>query len=233
MDDRQPLQTELVRWSEGNAALLTAIALAAAAGLPLWLLSLSGVFSFSLLSYRCRQRWTPAGRFGPANAVTLARLCGVFVLPFLAPAQVAIAGVLVLALDGVDGSIARRSGLSGEFGEYFDKESDAFFLLVLCLMLYRLPGGLGAWILVPGLMRYGFVLYVKLARPPVAKEARTANAGWIFVLMVSTLLACLATYPGHLHYSRPLAASMSVVLAWSFARSLYGMYREPRRSVQA
>ncbi len=233
MDDQQPLQSGLVRWSEGNAALMTAVALAAAAGLPLWLLSLSGVLSFSLLSYRCRQRWTPAGRFGPANAVTLARLCGVFVLPFLPPAHVAIAGAVLLALDGVDGSIARRTGLNGEFGEFFDKESDAFFMLVLCSMLYQLPGGLGAWVLVPGLMRYLFVIYVKLARPPVPKEARTAKAGWIFVLMISTLLVCLATYPGYLDYSRPLVVSMSVVLAFSFAHSLYRMYREPRRSVPA
>lgn len=232
MDDERPLQTELLRWSEGNAVVMTAVALAAAAGLPLWLLSLSGALSFSLLAYRCRQRWTPAGRFGPANAVTLARLCGVFVLPLLAPSDVVLAGAVVLALDGVDGWIARGTRLSGEFGEFFDKESDAFFLLMLCVMLYRLPGGLGAWILVPGLMRYLFVLYVKLTRPPVPKEARTANAGWIFVLMVSTLLVCFATYPDHLDYSRPLVASMSVVLAWSFARSLYGMYREPKRSVQ-
>ncbi len=233
MDDQQPLQSGLVRWSESNAALMIAVALAAAAGLPLWLLSLSGALSFALLSYRCRQRWTPAGRFGPANAVTLARLCGVFALPFLAPAHVAIAGAVVLALDGVDGSIARRTGLSGEFGEFFDKESDAFFMLVLCSMLYHLPGGLGAWILVPGLMRYLFVMYVKLARPPAPKEARTANAGWIFVLMISTLLVCLASYPGYLDYFRPLAVSMSVVLAFSFAHSVYRMYREPRRSVPA
>lgn len=232
MDAEQSLQTELLRWSEGNAAVMTAVALAAAAGLPLWLLPLSGVLSFSLLSYRCRERWTPAGRFGPANAVTLTRLCGVFALPFLAPSHVALAGAVLLALDGVDGWIARRTGLSGEFGEFFDKESDAFFLLVLCLVLYRLPGGLGAWILAPGLMRYVFVLYVKLARLPVRKEERTANAGWIFVLMISTLLACLAAYPDYLVHTRPLAMSMSVVLAFSFAHSLYRMHLEPRRSVE-
>ena len=71
MDDSRSLQPELLRWSERNAAVMTVVALAAAAGSPLWLLSASGALSFVLLTYCCRQRWTPAGRFGPANAVTL------------------------------------------------------------------------------------------------------------------------------------------------------------------
>jgi len=67
MNNNSPLQTDLLRWSEGNAAAMTAITLAAVAGLPLGLLSLCGFMSFSVLLYRCRQRWTPSGRFGPAT----------------------------------------------------------------------------------------------------------------------------------------------------------------------
>ncbi len=232
MNDSRPLQPDLLRWSEGNAAAVATVTLAAAAGLPLWLLSGCGLLSFSLLLYRCRRRWTPGGRFGPANAVSLLRLCGVFFMPWLAPGQIPYAGLILLALDGVDGWIARRTGLSGEFGEFFDKESDAFFMLMLCLLLYRLPEGFGPWILLPGLLRYLFVLFVKFAKPPELKERRTAKAGWISVVMTLTLLCAFAAYPGYLAYCRPLAALMTLVLAYSFAESLQLMYRGSRRRVQ-
>ena len=229
MHEIRSLQPNLLRWSEGNAAAIAAVTLATAAGLPLWLLPSCGLLSFSLLVYRCRRRWTPTGRFGLANTVSLLRLCGMFVLPWLAPRQIVYWGLILFAMDGVDGWMARRSGLAGEFGEFIDKESDAFFMLTLCLLLYRLPEGFGPWILLPGLLRYLFVLFVKFARPPELKEQRTTKAGWISFFMMLTLLFSFAAYPGYLDYYRPLAVLMTLVLAYSFAQSLRLMYRAPQR----
>ena len=223
-----PLQPLLLRWSEGHAAAMIAVTLATVAGLPAWLLSLCGFTSISLLVYRCRRRWTPGGRFGLANAVTLLRLCGMLVLPWLAPGQIVYWGAVLFAMDGVDGWIARRAGLAGEFGEFIDKESDAFLTLMLCLVLYRLPESFGPWILLPGLLRYLFVLFVKFAKPPQAKEQRTAKARWILFFMMLALLFSFAAYPSYLDYCRPLAALMTLVLTYSFAESLYLMYRAPR-----
>ncbi len=224
-NDSRSLQVDLSRWSEGHAVAMIAVALAVAAGRPAWLLCACGALAFALLAWRCRRRWTPAGRFGPANAVTMARLSGMFVLPFLPPAQVALAGAILFALDGVDGWVARRTGTSGEFGAFLDQESDAFLMLLLCLLLYELPDGFGAWILLPGLMRYLFVLVLRLARPPTPREQRSAIAIRIFVLMMATLLLCFVAYPTRLDWVRPLAATMSLALAGSFAWSLYRMYR--------
>lgn len=233
ISDSPSLQPALLRWNERHATVMIVVAAAtAAAGLPLWLLLACAALSFARLLHRCRNRWTPAGRFGPANAVTLARLAALVALPFLPPVQVALVGATLLALDGVDGWVARRTGCNGEFGEFFDKESDACFMLVLCLLLYRVPGGFGAWILLPGSMRYLFVLFVKFARPPMPKEQRTRQAGWIFLLMMSALLLSFAAHPGYLDHARPVAAAMTVVLAFSFARSLERMYRAARRSVE-
>jgi phosphatidylglycerophosphate synthase len=231
MNHSHPLQLQpaLLRWSEGNAAAMAAVTLTTAAGLPLWLLSLCGLLSFSLLLYRCRRRWTPGGRFGLANAVSLLRLSGMLVLPWLAPAQIAYWGLILFAMDGVDGWIARRTGVAGEFGEFIDKENDAFFMLMLCLLLYRLPEGFGPWILLPGLLRYLFVLFVKFARPPELKEKRSAKGRWIFFFMMLTLLFPFAAYPDWLDYARPLAAFMTLVLGYSFAESLVLMYRAPHR----
>ena len=223
-----PLQPLLLRWSEGHAAAMIAVTLATVAGLPAWLLSLCGFTSISLLVYRCRRRWTPGGRFGLANAVTLLRLCGMLVLPWLAPGQIVYWGAVLFAMDGVDGWIARRAGLAGEFGEFIDKESDAFLTLMLCLVLYRLPESFGPWILLPGLLRYLFVLFVKFAKPPQAREQRTAKARWILFFMMLVLLFSFAAYPSYLDYCRPLAALMTLMLTYSFAESLYLMYRAPR-----
>jgi phosphatidylglycerophosphate synthase len=224
--DSQPLEPELLRWSAGHAAAMTVVTLAMAGGLPLPLVPVAGAVSFAILLYRCRGRWAHGGRFGPGNAVTLLRLCGVLVLPWFSPGQVFCWGLLLFALDGMDGWVARRTGLAGEFGEFFDKESDACFVLVLCVLLYRLPGsGFGAWILLPGLLRYAFVLFVALARPPQARERRNAKARWILVLTMLALLSSFAAYPGHLDIIRPLTGLMTLVLACSFAASVYELYR--------
>lgn len=225
--DRRSLQADLSRWSEGHAVAMIVVAMTVATGRPAWLLCAYGALAFALLTWRCRRRWTPGGRFGPANAVTMARLSGMFVLPFLPPFQVAVIGTILFALDGVDGQVARRTGTSGEFGAFLDQESDAFLMLLLCLMLHQLPDGIGAWILLPGLMRYLFVLFVGFARPPTPKERRSSIAILVFVLTMLSLLSCFAAYPAHLAWARPVAATMTLVLAASFAWSLYRMYRAP------
>ncbi|MBE0593284.1 MAG: hypothetical protein IH616_12875, partial [Gemmatimonadales bacterium] len=64
------------------AVAMIMVTIAVAAGLPPWLPCAVGALSFALLAWCCRGRWTPAGRFGPANAITMARLAGMFALPF-------------------------------------------------------------------------------------------------------------------------------------------------------
>lgn len=224
--DSRSLQQDLARWNAGHAVVLLLAATAVALGAPTWVSCAVAAISFGLLVAGFHGRWTPQGRFGPANMVTLARLAGMFALPFMPPPMIVVAGLglALLALDGVDGWVARRTGTSGEFGAFLDQECDAFFLLLLCLMLHRLPGGLGAWILVPGLLRYLFVLHVRIARPRLSKEPRSRRAMWVFVLTMFSLLLCFAAYPDLLAVPRVLAAAMSVALVLSFAESLYRMH---------
>ena len=167
------IQVRLVRWSERHAIVMLAGTALILTGASLWALMLLAAASFAALVWRCRTHWTLAGRFGAANAVTSLRLLGVLALPaFAAMNPLAVAGfaVTVFALDGVDGWLARRLGLASEFGEYLDKETDAFFMLVLCVLVYA-GGRFGAWILVPGLLRYGFVVFLMLAKPPRGQGA--------------------------------------------------------------
>jgi phosphatidylglycerophosphate synthase len=102
-------------------------------------------------------------RFGAANAVTSLRsvLVGLvtalvvdsFFRPAVVPLLVATTAV-ALALDGVDGWVARHTGSESELGARFDMEVDAFLMLVLCVFDARIVGW---WVLAIGLMRYAFV----------------------------------------------------------------------------
>ena len=61
---------------------------------------------------------------------------------------------VALALDAVDGWVARRTGTVSELGARFDMEADAFLILVLSGFV---ADSLGGWVLAIGLMRYAFV----------------------------------------------------------------------------
>ena len=117
-----------------------------------------------------------AERIGPANAVTATRsmligiVTAVIVTSFTQPVPPAFLVALVvptLALDAVDGWVARRTRSESALGARFDMEADAFLLLVLSAYDGRL---IGWWILAIGLMRYLFVA-----------------AGWLFPSMRAQL----------------------------------------------
>ena len=115
---------------------------------------------------RARPRAFPGEGMGGANRITLARL-----VLGLAPAALLLhpgalddaarwwivgIGTLALALDGVDGWWARRTGTGSEFGARFDMETDAALLLVLSGLAWR-SGAVGPWVWGIGAMRYLFV----------------------------------------------------------------------------
>ncbi len=61
---------------------------------------------------------------------------------------------LALALDAVDGSVARRTRTTAKLGAQFDGEVDAFLILVLSVYVAR---SAGAWVLAIGTARYAFL----------------------------------------------------------------------------
>jgi phosphatidylglycerophosphate synthase len=101
-------------------------------------------------------------RLGPADWVTLARATlAVGVAALVAdsldgPDHVALLVTLsavALALDAVDGWVARRSKTASKLGARFDGEVDAFLILVLSVYVAR---SIGASVLLIGAARYAF-----------------------------------------------------------------------------
>lgn len=102
-------------------------------------------------------------RLGPADWVTLARATlaiGVAALvadSFHQPVPVTMLvslTVIALALDAVDGWVARRTRTTGVLGAQFDAEVDAFLILILSVYVAH---SAGAWVLAIGAARYAFL----------------------------------------------------------------------------
>jgi len=111
-----------------------------------------------------RRRVQPV-RFGPANRITLARgiLVGEIAAFMVSPgdathaAWVTGAAAIALAMDGLDGMVARRSGLASPYGAQLDMELDSILMLVLSILAWQWNRA-GAWVLFCGLARYAFLL---------------------------------------------------------------------------
>lgn len=214
----------LVDWSRRHALVLLSATVLAVGFASAWWLVVPASLSFAALVREHEALHAPPVSFGWANWVTALRLVGTLALPALAtigPLAVAAGATVVFALDGIDGWIARRSGLASEFGEYFDKETDALLMLVLCLLLYE-AGRFGAWILLPGLLRYGFVVFLMLARPPEPKERRSGLGRWIFFGTTSALIASFTPFPA---WYEPFMAAMTWMLVASFVVAVVDLYR--------
>ncbi|MEZ5930884.1 MAG: CDP-alcohol phosphatidyltransferase family protein [Alphaproteobacteria bacterium] len=142
----------------------------------------------------------PGGtRFGEANQATLLRsglvcLIGSALLASGQPTDMTwhLSGLvaLALALDGVDGFLARRLNLASAFGARFDMEIDALLLLILSLLVWQ-SGQAGPWVLAIGLMRYAFVAASWFC-PSLAQPLRPSfRRKTVCALQGIALLACL------------------------------------------
>lgn len=171
----------------------------------------------------------PHGTLGLCNAVTLARLVVVAVLiaPLLAGSAVpwlvfALAAV-ALALDGLDGWLARREGRVSDFGARFDMEVDSTLALVLALHAWQ-GGSAGAVVLMLGLPRYGFVVagwvLPWLNGPLPERFSRKV----VCVAQLSVLIALQLPFIGGLG-GGVLATGAALALVWSFALDIRHLWR--------
>jgi phosphatidylglycerophosphate synthase len=164
----------------------------------------------------------PHARFGAANGVTTLRVGLAALVAALVVVETGAAGVwlavalasIEAALDGVDGWLARRTGLTSEFGARFDMETDALLVLALSVLVWQHDKA-GAWVLACGLMRYGFVaagwLLPRLARP----LRSTLRGKTVAVVQIVGLSAALAPIvPAR--QSAIVAAVTLAALVWSF-----------------
>src|SRR3984893_3138600 len=100
----------------------------------------------------------PADWVTLTRAVLIAGVAGLVADSFSRPVSVAALVTLAavaLALDAVDGQVARRTGTATVLGARLDGEVDAFLILVLSIFVSR---DYGSWVLVIGAARYALLL---------------------------------------------------------------------------
>ncbi len=158
----------------------------------------------------------------PADLVTAVRAALALVVAALGPDGAGLVLVVVaLALDWVDGRVARRTGTASAFGARFDMETDAFLIAVLSA--YAAPA-YGWWVLAIGGARYALWLAERVLpwlRRPVPPRY------WRKVVAAVQGVVLAAAGSGLLPY--PLAEALLVValalLAESFGRDVWWLWR--------
>tara|TARA_R110000787_G_scaffold145580_2_gene259367 strand:- start:275 stop:994 length:720 start_codon:yes stop_codon:yes gene_type:complete len=173
----------------------------------------------------------PHDVLGACNAVTLGRaalvamLAGAILNPAPAWAIFSIA-TIAFALDGLDGWLARRAGLSSGFGARFDMEVDALLGAVLALVIL-MRGTVGAEILVLGFARYVFVLAALIwpALQGNLPDSFRRKAGCVVQISALIMLLFPLTPPWLL---TPVTLVGAAVLLYSFAvDAIYLMRQKP------
>lgn len=210
--------------------LLTVLAGTVGLGAAGWLAGLAYAVVLCGLLRRGLHR-AGADRLGPADRVTLVRALlvgGVLALVVAAgPAPVVVLVPLTavaLALDAVDGRVARRTGTASPLGARFDMEVDAFLILVLSVHLAPVVGG---WVLAIGGMRYAFVAanralpWMRHPLPPRHwRKVVAAAQGVLLTVAASGLLPPLAT--------TALVAGALLLLVESFGHDVAWLWRHHR-----
>lgn len=171
----------------------------------------------------------PHAILGWCNLVTLTRLVIAVVLVIVVIAKMApnwitfAIALLALSLDGVDGWLARKQGLSSNFGARFDVETDALFALVLAVYAAT-NGAAGPWVILLGLPHYLF--WVAKRALPWLNQALPDR--------LSRKLVCVAQIAALIALQVPLFSGMlldvaigvvTISLVWSFGRDIIWLRR--------
>ncbi len=188
---------------------------------------------FGLVAATALFRIPPGTTLGAANRVTLlraglaclfaglvgegARVLGGLVIPLV------VGTVAFLALDGVDGWLARRRGDESNFGRLLDHETDAVFLLVLSVLVHQTEK-VGPWIMAAGLLHYVY-LAVRAAWPHLRVDLPATRRGPAVGLgAMLGLLACLSL-DLQAELARGVAAGVLSALIWSFTMDMFRSQR--------
>lgn len=166
--------------------------------------------------------WFP----GPSGSRELAEFAGLVAgsgpaAPVAGRAAIVVLGAVALALDAVDGWVARRTGTASALGARFDMEADAFLIAVLSCGLAPVVGG---WVLATGGMRYAFVAAGRVLPwmcgvlpPRYWRKAVAAVQGIVLVAATSGVLPSWAAVTA-------LAAALALLVE-SFGRDVWWLWR--------
>jgi phosphatidylglycerophosphate synthase len=211
------------------AALLGVVAVTAGLGAVGWITGLVTGSAAAALLVTARMR-SDQPAIHPADWITLTRMMMIAGITGLVAdsfsrtvpvtALVTLSAV-ALALDAVDGQVARRTGTATSLGGRIDGETDAFLILVLSIAVSQDYGG---WVVAIGAARYVFLLagwLIPWLRAPLAfrfwRKVVTAAQGIALTVAASGVTSRLV--------GMIAVAAALLLLAESFGHDVIWLYR--------
>lgn len=171
----------------------------------------------------------PHTTLGVGNLVTLVRAAmvafigGAVLHPETSAWVIASVAFAALTLDGVDGWLARRTGLVSAFGARFDMETDAGLAAVMSLWLL-VTGTMGPEILILGFMRYAFVM-ASFIWPVLQHDLPDVfRRKVICVVQIAALVVLVFPLTPHAMLL-PIGAVAALLLTWSFLVDILWLIR--------
>lgn len=177
----------------------------------------------------------PHEHYGHANTVTTARALSTAILAGFIPVAaqissptwlwiIAITATITLCMDGLDGYLARKTGLSSAFGARFDMETDALLALVITLFLWQ-SDKVGIWVLGLGVMRYAFLAAAHWCKPLNAPLYPSLRRKTVCVIQVGAL--CLMLCPWLSATQAVAVGALALLsLSYSFAVDVWWLLRQ-------
>ena len=167
-------------------------------------------------------------RLGPADLVTLGRTnlaCAVAALVAepSSPHSALVVGLaaVALALDAVDGRVARATRTQSAFGARFDGEADAFLILVLSV---HVAASYGAWVLAMGAARYAFGA-AGLALPWLTRQLPPRHWRKVVAAVQGVVLVVAAAHVLHPVLTYAALTCALALLTESFGRDVVWLWR--------
>ncbi|HKE66262.1 MAG TPA: CDP-alcohol phosphatidyltransferase family protein, partial [Micromonosporaceae bacterium] len=223
------VRLEVIIGGLATPALLTTISLTTGLSVAGWVFGIAVGWTATALLAMGRVR-SDEPDIQPADWITLVRAlltAGVAALvadSFVRPAHVTtlivIAGIAI-ALDAVDGQVARRTGTATALGARFDGEVDAFLILVLSVAVSR---DLGGWVIAIGAMRYAFLVAAWLV-PWMAAPLPPRYWGKVVAAVQAIVLTVVASGALPRLLSIVAVGLALVLLVESFGHNVVWLYR--------
>src|SRR5690242_3939859 len=211
------------------AALLGVVSATAGLGVAGWIAGLATGSAATALLVTARMR-SDQPAIHPADWVTLTRallIAGVaglvadsFGRPVSTTALVTLSSI-ALALDAVDGQVARRTGTATPLGGRIDGEVDAFLILLLSIAVSR---DYGSWVLAIGAARYALLLAGWLI-PWLAAPLPPRYWGKVVAAVTGIVLTVAASGLLDRRAGMIAVAAALLLLAESFGRNVIWLYR--------
>ena len=213
----------------GTVALLGVVSATAGLGGIGWIVGLATGSAATALVVTARRRSDQPAIF-PADWVTLTRallVAGVaglvadsFSRPVSTTALVTLSSV-ALALDAVDGQVARRTGTATPLGARLDSETDAFLILLLSIVVSQ---DYGSWVLIIGAARYALLVAGWLI-PWLAAPLPARYWGKVVAAIQGIVLTVAASGVLDRRAGMIAVAAALVLLVESFGRCVIWLYR--------